>query len=93
MIKMKELKTLEDFITIKKNDILACEFHQNVHDYPKKPFRFGVFKVFTIIPELKEIVLQKKNNIYFNYGLYLDPSTGASNLKSAVLITTDTESK
>jgi len=85
MIKIKELETKEDFELLKKGDVIACEFHRDVHDYPRKSFRFKVFE----IPEVKhipysEIILQKKNNLYFNYEMFLE---GSSNLKSAVLIT------
>lgn len=86
MIITKELKTIEDFENLKKGDILACEFKRDVYDYPKKSFRFKVFNVYSTIPRTKEVVLQKKNNIYFNYGMFLDPSDGVSNLLSATLI-------
>jgi len=86
MIITKKLETIEDFESLKKGDIIACEFKRDVHDYPKKSFRFKVFEIFDVLPRTKEIVLQKKNNIYFNYGMFIDPSDGASNLKSAVLL-------
>lgn len=86
MIQTKELKTIVDFESLKKGDIIACEFHRDVHDYPRKPFRFKVFTIAGNMAETQEIILQRKNNIYFNYRLFIDPSTGASNLKSAVLI-------
>ena len=81
-IKTKRLVTLEDFQSIKKGDWLACTFHRDISDYPKK-YRFNVFKVYEIIDHLKEIVLQRKNNIYFSYAMFLE---GKSNLKEAVLI-------
>jgi len=85
MIVTKELKTLEDFEALKKGDTIACEFKRNVHD-DKKTYRFKVFEIYDVLPRTKEIVLQKKNNIYFNYGMFIDPSDGASNLESAILI-------
>lgn len=87
MIVMKELKTFEDFASIKKGDVLACEFRLDVSDYPKK-YRFNVFHVYENLTRQCEIVLQKKNNIYFNYRMFCD---GESYLKSAMLITTDNE--
>ena len=36
MIQVKELKTIEDFINLEKGDVVACEFHRDVNDYPKK---------------------------------------------------------
>lgn len=86
MIECKELKTIEDFESLEKGDFLACEFHRDVHDHPKKPFRFKVFQIVEVKKRTKEIILQNKNNLYFNYGMFIDPSDGASNLKSAVLI-------
>jgi len=83
MLKTKTLKTEGDFKSLKHGDTIACEFHRNVHDYPKKPFRFKVFQIVENKESHQEIILQKKNNIYFNYAMFLD---GDSNLKSAMLI-------
>ena len=85
MIQTKELKTREDFINLKKGDIVACEFHRNVHDYPKT-YRFKVFTVTENKHSYSEIILQKKNNIYFNWKLFLGEIEGDSNLKSAILL-------
>lgn len=84
MIQTKELKTIADFESLKKGDVLACEFHRDMHDYPRKSFRFKVFEIAEVKTRTKEIILQKKGNIYFNYGMFIDPTDGASNLKSAV---------
>ncbi len=86
MITTKELTTLEDFESLQKGDTIACEFHRDIHDYPRKSFRFKVFEIVEVKVRTKEIILQTKNNIYFNYGMFIDPSDGASNLKSAVLL-------
>ncbi len=83
MIQVKELKTKEDFENLKKGDQIACEFHRDMHDYPKT-YRFNIFKIVENKVNTTEIILQKKNNIYFNYGLFL---SGDGNLKSAILIT------
>ena len=86
MIQTKELKTIEDFESLKRGDAIACEFHLDMHDHPRKPFRFKVFEVVENKARTREIILQTKNNIYFNYGMFVDPSDGASNLKSAILL-------
>jgi hypothetical protein len=86
MITVKKLETEEDFASLQKGDILACEFHRDVHDGPRIKFRFNTFKIAEVKTRTKEIVLQKKNNIYFNYGMFIDPSDGVSNLKSALLL-------
>lgn len=88
MIQVKELKTSEDFINLKKGDIVACEFHRDVNDYPKK-YRFNVFKVVENKESYCEIILQKKNNIYFNWKLFLNEIEGESNIKSIVLLSAD----
>lgn len=86
MINTKELNTVEGFESLKKGDTIACEFHRDMHDGPKKSFRFKVFEIVEVKTRTKEIILQKKNNLYFNYGMFIDPSDGASNLKSATLL-------
>lgn len=85
MIEIKELKTIQDFEALKKGDFIACEFHLDVK-LPKRT-RFSVFKIVENKKRLTEIILQKKNNIYFNYQMFID---GTSNLKSAVIITQNT---
>ena len=87
MIQTKKLHTLADFEFLKKGDTIACEFHRDVHDHPRKSFRFKVFEIVEVKPRTKEIILQRKNNLYFNYGMFIDSSDGASNLKSAIFIT------
>ena len=86
MIKGKDLRTIQDFESLKPGDFLACEFHREVKDHPRQPFKFRVFQIAEVKTRTKEIILQRKNNLYFNYGMFIDPSDGASNLKSAVLI-------
>jgi len=82
MIISKSLETPSDFQSLKKGDVLAVEFYRDIHDYPKT-YRFGVFKVVENKASHSEIILQKKNNIYFSYAMFL---AGESNLKSVVLI-------
>jgi len=82
MILEKSLKTIEDFEGLQKGDFVACEFHRDVSDYPKK-YRFKVFPIVKVRTDTKEVILQTKNNIYFNYQMFID---GESNLKDAVLI-------
>jgi len=71
-----------DFESLKKGDYLACEFYRDLHDYPKK-YRFKVFQIVRVRTDTKEIILQEKNNLFFNYEMF---SIGQSNLKSAILI-------
>lgn len=82
MIQTKELITIEDFESLLKGDYVCCEFHRDVHDYPKQ-YRFKIFPIVKVRTDTKELILQTKNNIYINYKMFVD---GDSNLKSAVLI-------
>lgn len=82
MIKTVEITKSFDFETLKKGDNIACEFHRDLHDYPKK-YRFKVFQIVKVRTDTKEIILQTKNNLFFNYEMF---ANGESNLKSAVLI-------
>jgi len=82
MITTKELKTVADFESLQKGDFVVCEFHRDVHDFPKK-YRFKVFPIVKVRTDTKEVILQTKNNIYFNYLMFID---GESNLKSCMLI-------
>jgi len=82
MIKTIEITKSFDFETLKKGDYLACEFHRDLHDYPKK-YRFKVFEIVKVRIDTKEIILQTKNNLFFNYEMFIK---GEGNLKSAILI-------
>jgi hypothetical protein len=82
MINVKPLTKIEDFESLKPGDFVACEFHRDVHDYPKT-YRFKVFPIVKVRTDTKEVILQTKNNIYFNYEMYVN---GESNLKNAILI-------
>lgn len=86
MITAKPLTCLEDFENLKKGDVVACEFKINIHDMPREPYRFRVFEVAENKARTKEIILQIKNNIYFNYEMYLNEE---SILKNISLISID----
>lgn len=81
-MRLKNLKTIQDFENLKKGDWVACEFKLNIHDYPKT-YRFKVFQIVKVRTDTKEVILQTKNNIYFNYKMFVD---GESNLLSAMLL-------
>ena len=83
MIYTKELKTIEDFESLKKGSHVFCEFSRDVHDYPKT-YRASHFKIAENKSSTNEIILQKKNNIYFNYKMFVN---GESNLSAIILIT------
>ena len=83
MIQIKELITIQDFESLKKDDVVFCEFYRDVHDHPKK-YRSNVFKIVENKQNTNEIILQIKNNIYFNYKMFVNGE--GSNLMSIVLI-------
>jgi len=82
-MKFKEIKTLEDFQQLKVGDVIACEFHRDVHQGINKRLRFGAFTIELI--QGTEIIFNRKWNNYFNYALFLDPKE-SSNLKECYLI-------
>lgn len=83
MIQTKELKTLEDFENLKAGDMITCEFHRDMYIVDKKT-RFATYTIVENKKRTNEIILQKKNNVYFNYDMFLNEG---STLKSAILIT------
>lgn len=78
----KILKTLEDFQALKKGDVLVCKFHRDTYKLAKRT-RFASYEVQDNKLHQKEIILQKQNNVYFNYECFL---MGDSNLISAMLV-------
>ena len=82
-MEIKKLETIEDFETIKKDDVLVCEFHRDVYKGNKRT-RFATYNVVENKSSYTEIILQVKNNVYFNYTMYLK---GTSNLKDVALLT------
>lgn len=84
----KKLNTIEDFENLKKGDFLAVEWNRNAY-YKNKYCRFAVYEIFENKKDTKEIILQKKNNVYFNYEMYLNPKIGISNAENVTLIYSD----
>ena len=82
MIQTRRVRTREEFEALKVGEMLACTFHRDVV-YKKKRVRFGVFSVALNKYDTKEIILDKKDNVYFNYEMFLN---GESNLSCAVII-------
>ena len=81
MITTKKLLTKKDFTSLKKGDLIACEW-----DYEKANMidevrlgKFGVYK----IKNINGTEITVKNGAYFDYSIFLK---GKSKLISAVLI-------
>jgi len=69
---------ISDFENIKKGDLLVVEFGKEI--YPLKGCLHS-FKVLENKSDDREIILQNKGNIYFNYSMFLN---GNSIVKSVI---------
>ena len=76
------LENQSDFEELKEGDLVVCEFHRDVYKGDKKT-RFNAYEVVENKQRTNEIILQRKNNVYFNYMMYLN---GVSNLKDIAII-------
>jgi hypothetical protein len=93
LITTKMLETVEDFQAVKKGDILAVEYHRDSYKGNKRT-RFATYEVAENHYNdgkynNNEIILQIKNNVYFNFGLFCGIEEGCSNAKSVTLIKQD----
>lgn len=85
MINAFKLTELEQFKRLQKGDLVAVEWKRDMY-FGNKESRFGTYEVVENKERTTEIILQKKNNVYFNYSMFLNPEIGISNLKSIVLL-------
>ena len=90
MITTKMLETIEDFQAVKKGDTLAVEWHRDSYKGNKRT-RFATYEVAENHYNdgkynKNEIILQIKNNVYFNFALFCGTEDGYSNAKSVMLI-------
>lgn len=67
----KKLENLQDFEELKKWDSVLCSFQRDVW-IDKRKRRFWYFEIFENKEYCKEIILEKKDNIYFNYEMFLN---------------------
>jgi len=89
MIVTKELKTLPDFESLKKGDVVAVEWRRDVQTNKRntKRTRFATYQITDNLARQTEIILENKMNIYFNYSMFLDPENhGVSNVRAITLI-------
>lgn len=87
MIQAETINTLEQFESLQKGDLVVCEFHRDTYKGNKRT-RFASYNIRENKARCTEIILQKKNNVYFNYSMFLNPEKhGYSNLKSITRIT------
>ena len=85
MIQTKDIETLDDFQRLQKGDTVAVEWKRDMY-FGNKQKRFGTYEIVENKERTTEIIFQVKNNVYFNYNMFLNPEIGISNLKSILLI-------
>ena len=86
MIRTRFITTEKDFKDLKKGDIVAVEWKRDSYVGNKKT-RFATYTIYENRDSEKEIILQFKNNVYFNYSMFLEPQKhGISNCKSVMLL-------
>ena len=83
-MKLTKLKFYDQFMELKKGDILICEFFRDTYKLNRRT-RFASYDIVENKRNTNEIILQKHNNIYFNYNMYLDGKSG--NLKNVSIVT------
>jgi hypothetical protein len=88
MITTKMLNCIKDFESVKKGDILAVEWNRDSFKGNKKT-RFACYEVFENhhndgVYNRSEIILQKQNNVYFNFEMFC--SDNGSNAKTVMQV-------
>jgi len=64
-----ELTTPEQFKSLVSGDLLIVEFKKKIYPLPHK---INSFRIYDNKESDSEIILQKKNNIWFNWRHYLE---------------------
>lgn len=71
-----KLETREQFDKVGKDSLLIVQWGAGSHaKHLGEIITAG--KVYTAIPRLDEVVVRKKDNLYFNIQMYLDGKSGA----------------
>ena len=84
MIKAEYISTPEGFEELKKGDTVAVEWKRDSFKNNKRT-RFASYEVAENKKDARELILQRKNNVYFNYGMFLNPEE-VSNCKHIIKI-------
>ena len=72
---------LKDFQTLKKGDLVVVEWRWDSFKGNKRT-KFAAYNIIENKSQETEIILQRKNNVYFNYSMFLNPEVnGVSNCK------------
>jgi hypothetical protein len=84
MTTIQPISTKRQFESLKKGDLVVIEWRRDSYIGNKRT-RFAAYTVIENKERTTEIILQTKNNVYFNYMMFLDPDIhGVSNCESIV---------
>lgn len=82
-MQLKKLTTIEEFENLKQGDIVVVEYDEKQPYWNKKMQGIKSYNIHSVKTRQKELILQIKNNHYFNYEMYLN---GTSVVKNAYII-------
>jgi hypothetical protein len=85
MIQTKDIETLDDFKRLKKGDLVAVEWKRDNYIGDKRT-RFATYTIVENKERTTEIILQKKNNVYFNYSMFLNPEQDGSSICQSIML-------
>lgn len=84
MLKLKLMKSEEEFIALKKGDKILVKWSENWVDHMPKSEKIMFYKIHQNKTSCDEIICQWKDNHYFNYKLYLQDKSAALEVYSIV---------
>jgi hypothetical protein len=70
-MKFKKLTTIEEIENLKKGDLVLVEFDKEQPYWNKEMQGVKAYNIAFVKKSHKELILKLKNNIYFNYEMYL----------------------
>lgn len=82
MLKLKLLTKKEEFEELKKKQLIIVKWKENAEEY-KRGNGVREYRVVDILRG-KEILCQKRNNVYFNFEMYLKNESSASEVYKVV---------
>lgn len=77
MLNLKLINSKEEFLNLKKGDILIVKWSENWLDHMSKAKEIMFYNIYENKSSCNEIICQKKDNHYFNYNLYLEGRSAA----------------
>lgn len=89
-MKLKKLTTIEEFENLKPGDIVVVEYDEKQPYWNREMQGIKSYNIHSVKTRQKELILQIKNNHYFNYEMYLK---GTSVVKNASIVLQDANGK